>query len=153
MQGNHVETIKKVLAEPAISQHLLQILIRCRHQAEIGSNDGIAPDPLKLLLLQNTQQFGLHLDGKVPNFIQKYGPPMRQLKFPRFPGSPSSGECPFVITEELRFEKVFGNGGTIDTDKRIDVAGAGMVNRLCEKLLPCPAFPGDQHGKLVGSGL
>jgi len=48
-----------------------QISIRCGHQAEIYTHGACAAQSLEFLLLENSQQLGLQLQGNVTNFVKK----------------------------------------------------------------------------------
>ena len=67
----HIEPVKQIRAEPPLSYHLVQILIRGCHDAHINSYRSVAAKPLKFLFLENSQKLGLQFERQIANLIQK----------------------------------------------------------------------------------
>ena len=65
-----------------------------------------------------------------------------------------SGESSLCISEELAFEKVFGNGCTIDWNKRFPGPGSQFMQSANDILFPYSAFPvNEDAGLTLGSFL
>src|SRR5579862_2667965 len=76
----YVEPVKKICAESALANHLLQILIRSSNDANINSNCARAAQSLKLAFLENSQELGLQLKRQFPDLIQEQRSLVGQLK-------------------------------------------------------------------------
>ena len=60
------------------------------------------------------------------------------------------GEGPLLVAEELALEEGLGDRRTVERDERAAAAGALVVDRLGDELLPRAALTGDEHGRLEG---
>src|SRR5215510_4511934 len=98
-----IEPIKKVFSKSPLRHFLSQVLLCRTHQADIHVNRVVSADSFKLPLLKYSQQF--HLDDRrdFPDFIEKQRPSMCQLE-PSTPLPQRPRKCPFLMTEELRFQ-------------------------------------------------
>src|SRR5207253_8207691 len=88
-----------------------------RNHAYIDSNFLIAAHRTNLLLLQDPQQFGLHLQRELSNFVQKNRPTVRRLKKPGLRANRSS-ESAFLIAEQLAFNQGWNQRPAIHCNKR-----------------------------------
>ena len=79
-QGDHVQAIIQIFAEPAFGYGLLQIAMRRRDHAHINRDRLFAAEPLKLLILEHLQQLRLQLEIHVADFVQQDGAAVGQFK-------------------------------------------------------------------------
>jgi len=69
VQGHDVQAVEKILAKSAARQHGLQVLVGGGDHPEVRAHHPGPADPLELLVFDGAQQFGLHFDRQVPDFI------------------------------------------------------------------------------------
>ena len=60
----HLQPVVEIAAEKLIAHHLGQIPVGCRHQPDVDGDGARAAQPLKRLLLQSPQQFGLQIQAE-----------------------------------------------------------------------------------------
>src|SRR5207244_13111044 len=60
------------------------------------------------------------------------------------------GEGPLLVAEELALEEGLGDRRAVERDERAAAAGALVVDRLGDELLPRAALTGDEHRRLEG---
>jgi hypothetical protein len=95
--------------------------------------------------LQHPQQFDLHVQGHVPDFVQKQGSAMGQLKAPNAIGH-RPGEGPLAVTEKFTFHQLCGDGAAINRHKVPACAVRLLVQHAGQNFLAGTAFARDQHG-------
>src|ERR1700728_3927695 len=80
MDGENLQPIIKVLPKCSLFDHDGQIAMRGGDQAHVNLMREIASQPFELLLLQDSQQLCLKLQGNVADFIQKKRAFIRKLE-------------------------------------------------------------------------
>src|SRR5207302_7152827 len=108
-------------------------------QPHVEFDGACTADALKLPLLQNTQEFGLHGKRQFPDFIQENGPAFRDFQL-SFLLSNRAGKRSSFVSEELTLQEGFSNRCAVDGDERFVDPGTVHVDS-----------PGDQF--LSGSAL
>ena len=98
-------------------------------------------------LLQHAQQFNLQRRGHIANFIKKQRAPLSRLEQP-FTAAHRAGKGAAGMAEELRLKQLFRQRATVDGNKGIFTARAGVVDRLGQDLFPGPALAVDQHANV-----
>src|SRR6185503_5569657 len=121
MDGEYVELVEQVAAEPAFFYFLSKIAI--------GGGD----DAYILFFLDGPKQSGLKLQGHRCYFIQKEGTVTGQLEFADVFG-----------TKELALHQVGGQGSAIDPDHEPVFPGRCMVDGFCDQLLACTRLAQDE---------
>jgi hypothetical protein len=100
----HIEAVKQIRAEPPLSNHLGQILIRGCHNTNVNPDGAVASEPLKFLFLENAQELRLQFERQIAHLIQKQRTCVGVLKAPgRL--SPRSGECSALVAEEFALDE------------------------------------------------
>src|ERR1700678_1720726 len=99
---------------------------------------------LKLLLLQNAQQFGLQCQWNVSDLIHEEGPFVSQLEAANSVGD-SSCKSALLMTKKFTFQELEGNGSTIHLYERATAPRAGVVNRPRDQFLAGPGFSLDKN--------
>ena len=74
------EAIVEVLAKAARTDLGPEVPVRGREDAHIDLARRVFSYALVLPFLEHAQEFRLQLEGKVPELVQKDGPPVRQLE-------------------------------------------------------------------------
>src|SRR3989339_958427 len=77
---NNIKTVEKVFSKLSLAYHLLQITVRCGDKTNIGFNRFVSPDTLKLLLLQNSEEFDLEGWSNVADLIEEEGTSVGEFK-------------------------------------------------------------------------
>src|SRR5262249_5985808 len=142
--GDHVQTVIKVLPESAGSRQSAQILRCCTNEPKVYWNGLIAAEPLDRLLLNRPQQFGLQRKRKFGDLIEEECAAIRLLEAP---DSLRNGicECPSFMTEQFGLQQVVGNSGAIYLDKRPLLTPAELVNRIGHQFFSCARLSRDQY--------
>ena len=105
---------------------------------------GLDPaDALKGLILQDLQEFDLHVPGKFPDFIEEDGPFVGQFKFPRL-GRCRPGKGALLIAKQFRFNETFGDGPAVDFNEGVVLSRAPPVDGPGDQFFPCARLTGDQ---------
>ena len=118
MQRKHIKTVVKVFPKATLCNLFNQVSVCRGNHADIQINDFIATQPLKLALLQDTQQLRLQCQGHLGHFVEQDRSAIGLLEF----SSPSlmcAGVGALLITKQHRFEHVFGDSGTVHSDERL----------------------------------
>ena len=84
-------------------------------------------------------QFRIHLT----DLVQHQGAAIRRFELAPLPLR-GTGEGTFLVTEQLAFQQGWREGGAIQADKGRIPAGASMMNRSGDQLLPDSRFPPNQ---------
>ena len=77
--------------------------------------------------------------------VEKNGPSVRKLEFPRLPGPARPGERPVLIAEKLALHEVARQCPAVHHDERRVGPPAPVVDGLREKFLARAAFAEDEH--------
>src|SRR5262249_1850913 len=96
----HVETVVQVTAEFVARDHLIQLSVRRRHQANITAVRPAAAETLKFLFLKDAQQLRLQCQRQISNFIQEKRSCMSHLEAANFLCDGSS-KCALLVAKKL----------------------------------------------------
>ena len=144
-----LDSIVQIAPEITSLDSLLQVLIRCRDQADIDFLRFIVADPRDFSLFQYSQQFDLCGYRHVADFVQKQRPAVGIFK-----GSDAIrhriGVSPLYVAKKLAFHQVLGNGPGIQRHNAFVFSGAVLVDRLSDQLLARTALAGDQNRGVRG---
>ena len=110
----------------------------------------VAAQPLKLALLQHTQQLHLDRPRHVADLVQKHGAGIGLLELSGL-GRIRSGERAFLVSEQLALHQVFGNRGAVDLDERTILARGMLVDGARDHILAHAAFPASSTVARVGA--
>src|SRR5690606_36724056 len=144
MDGEDVERVVEILAEPAGGDLLLQRDVPRRNQPEVDRHRLTAPQPLDVPLLQDAQQ--LHLDGRRDggDLVEEEGSTVRLLE-QAAPVRYRSREGSLHVAEELALQQRLGERGAVDRHERTARPVGELVDRSCHQLLAGPRLASDQH--------
>src|ERR1700730_5660287 len=141
-----IQTIVEIAAKVAPLHHLRQIPIRCSNKPNVHFVSPGAPQTLKLLFLQDAQQFGLQRRRNITYLVQEKSTFVGQLETAN-PLRYGSGERSFLVAKELAFQQIQWNGSTIQSYERTSAPRADVVDRVCDELLASAGFTLDQHSR------
>jgi hypothetical protein len=66
----------------------------------------VAADPFKFHVFKNAQQFGLHLERHVADFVQKSSTVVDEFEFSRFSAGSGTGNGALLAAERFRFDEI-----------------------------------------------
>src|SRR5579883_3060318 len=112
-----VQPIIKVFTETALLQRSTKVAIRGGYQTHIDLESFRPAQALEFALLKHAKQFDLNRGRNIADFIEKNRPSICQLKLAGL-GGDSAGERSLLVSEQLAFEQIFGNGGAVNLDER-----------------------------------
>src|SRR4029077_20524787 len=96
----HVETIVEIRTKLLLPHHRFKVAIGRRDQSSICPECLVATKPLKFSFLEHPQEFWLHFQLDLTNFIEQPAAAVRQLE-PSNSLSDRSSERAFFVTEEF----------------------------------------------------
>ena len=116
-EGEHVQPVEQILAEPARADPFGQVLVRGGNDANVDLARDILADMLVLPLLQHPQQFGLQFEGKIADLVEKDRAAVGDLEAA---GPVADRACKRTahVAEELALEHLARNGTAVDAHKR-----------------------------------
>src|SRR5439155_16159097 len=95
-------------------------------------------------LFQRAQHLGLRRQAHVPDLVEKQRPAIGQLELSRAVRE-GSREAPLHVPEQLAFDQLRGDRGTVHLDERPARPGRERVDRPRHQLLPRAVLPRDEH--------
>ena len=144
---NHAQAVVEVLAELPFADPALEVRVGRRHHPEVDLLRRGAAYLLDDPFLQDAQQLGLQLQREVPHLVQEDGPAVGQLELPLLVAD-GAGEGPLHVPEQLAFQEVPRDGGTVDGDKGSGAARTPRVDGARHQFLAGAGFAGDEDGRL-----
>ncbi len=106
------QAIEKVLAEPALINASLQILVGSRDQSDIDFSNPDIAQRLYLSLLKHTQELRLPCRTHLAHLIHEEGSPVRNLDEARFIVR-RSRICTTAMAEELALKEAIGQSSAV----------------------------------------
>ena len=116
VNGKDIQAVEQIHAELAGLDLAFQVLVSRRHNAHIGFLGLGAADPLIGALLQDPQQFHLHVEGHVPNLVQEQGATFGHFKT-ALAGADGTGKSALLVTKQLALKEFRGYGAAVDGNK------------------------------------
>jgi len=144
------ESIIEVLPEFFLFDQNPQVSIGCGYHPHSDSKGLASANALEFPFLQDPQQFGLRCFVQVPHFIQKDRTAICQFKLAS-PARRGSRERSFFVSEELAFQQVDGNRGTVDLDEGAGSEWTRAMQMRGYQLFARSGFAHQQHTR-VGTG-
>ena len=137
---------------PAPANLRLQIAVGGGNYPHIDPDRAGAAKAFKFAVLQNSQQFGLQLQWQFANLVQKSCGAIGDFKS-TYLNILSACKGAGLVTEQLAFNQICRQRGTIDFYQRVLFAQTIVVNRPGEQFLPGSGFIENQHSGIGGSDL
>ena len=150
MNAHNVQAIKQIFAKLFCRHGSFERLVRGGDDAHIHFQRRVAADAFERAGLQHAQDFRLRRGRHIADFIEENRAVIALLKFTDALDG-RAGERAFFVAEQFAFQKLFGNRGAIDGEKRLRRAVAVMIDRAGYQFLARAAFAGDERGR-VGCG-
>ena len=143
--GDDIQPEIEVFAKRARLIRRFQVAVRCRDHADVYWNFVVASDRPHFSFLQYAQEFGLHLQGKLADFVEEDGSAIRGIKKPCF-RLQRSRKCALFVAEELAFHQRGHKRSAVHGNKRHLSERTAEMNGARDEFLACSAFSGDQTG-------
>src|SRR5262249_11738223 len=150
--GNDVEPEIQVLAEAALPDQLLQVLVGGGDDAHVHRHGVAGADPLEGHFLQNAQELGLHLQVDVADLVEKERTAVGQLEAADLVPV-GARKSPLDVSEKLTFQEALGQGGAVDRNERLFGPVAVLVQGPGQHFLAGAALPTDEHHRIAGRNL
>ncbi len=144
-QPDDVEAIEEILAEASLAHHLLEVGVGGSDDADVDVDRLGLAERMNLVRLEEAKEFGLDVEPELADLVEEEGAAGGGAD-DAGEGLERAGECSAAIAEELRVEHVARDGGAVEGDERLVLAGRGVVQGVSEKFLAGTAFAGDEDG-------
>ena len=142
--GKYLEPVKEVAAELLLRDHLAQVAVGGRDQANIDRDGPVTAQAFDLAFLERAQQLGLQIERHLADLVQKQRALVRQFQTAHL-ARDSAGECALLVAEQLAFQQAGRNGGAVELDKRPVAPRAQPVDGARQQLLAGARLSLDQH--------
>src|SRR6266850_2711770 len=141
----HIQTVVEVAAKFVAFHHVSQISVGRSYEPNIHLVSPSAAQALKLLLLQDTQQFGLQSGRNISHLVQEERPFVGQFEAADLL---RNGACKgaLLMSKELAFQEIERNGSAIQLYEWASAPHTEVVNRARDQLLAGACFSLDQNG-------
>ncbi len=149
-QGRHedierADAVEEIGPELVLKDSLLQVLVGGGDDAQVHRHGAQAADALNFPGLEHAQKLDLHIEGHVPDLVQKERARVGQLELAGPPALLRAGKGPLLIAEKFAFKQFLGDGPAVDGHKRARAAVAVVVDGLREQLLARARLAVEQH--------
>ena len=142
-----VEAVEQVLAEAALLDRPLEILVGRGNQPDVGLQRLVAAEALELPLLQDAQQLDLRRQLHVANLVEEQRPSLGQFEPPLLAGV-GAGERPLLVAEQLGFDQRIRQRAAADLHERLLGPRRVVVDRAGDQLLAGAGLAAQQHGRV-----
>src|SRR5574344_261761 len=144
--GNDVQPVVEIFPEFSAGDFFFQVPVRRRDDAD-GKLPGRAGTyGTYFSVLERAQEFRLHRERNVPDFVEENRPAGSFFEKPRAVGE-RSGECAAHVSEKLAFEKIFGDGAAVHDDE----FGLHARDGARDEFLADARFSLDEHSAVSGN--
>jgi hypothetical protein len=123
----------------APSDELAQIIVCGCNDADADRNGLFATHPIDLMFLKNAKQLGLEKRGHFPDFIEEDGSVLCKLELAGLE-IVCSGKRALFVSEQFRFQQIFGQRRTVDCHKGPFVIRAVFMNPFGQQLFAGSTF-------------
>ena len=129
------EAVVEVETEGAVDDTLLEVAVGGGEDADVDPRDLVVSDALNLAALEEAEELGLNRERELSNLVQEERAAVRGLNAAGA-GLHGSREGAAGVSEELGFEKGFGDGGAVEhregfgraTDEAMDRGGDDLFS-------------------------
>src|SRR5882724_2493806 len=148
----YLEAVVQVFPELSALDLLPQVSIGRGDDADLRLHRLGAAQALELALLQHPQKLRLRRGAHLAHLVEEQHATRRQLEL-AWLGLDRAGKGTAFVPEQLRFEQLFGERGTVDGHERAVLARRRSVNEPRHHLLPCAGLPLKQDRRVRFSDL
>ena len=144
-----MQTVKQVLAKMPGHYRVSQVDVGGRHQPHIDRDRRARTQAHHFTLLQNPQQFHLHVQRQIADLIEEQRAAIGRFKPAGLVGG-STGERAFFMAEQFAFHQGFGKRTAIHRHKGLTPATAQIVDMPCDQFLAGAGLANDQGVGFTG---
>ena len=142
---DHREPIVEILAQLAVLERLLEILVRRGDDANVDGDLLLAAEAPHRARLERAQELHLDVGGHLADFVEEERAAVGHLEGARLLVR-RAGEGALLVAEQLVLENVLGERGAVEREERPLRAIALLVNRARDELLARAALAEDEDG-------
>src|SRR6267143_188367 len=139
VDGENIQAKEEIGSELLLAHHRFLIAGCCGNQKRICSKRARASQPLELPLLQHAEQFGLQFERNFSYFVQKNGAAIGHFEAAD-PLRDRSGECAFLVPEQLALQQARRNGRAVELDEGFGAPRAQIMNGARDQFFSCTSF-------------
>ena len=133
-----IDAVEQVLPETALGHPLMQVGIGGTDQPHVDGSRLYRPQTYNLL--DGCQQFGLHRERKIADFVQKERASRSDFHPSRF-GFPGIRKSPLFIAEQFTFEQLFRYASQVDGHESRILPGREILQHPRDEILSRSVFP------------
>ena len=137
-----VESVVEVFTETPSSDLFFEVFVCGGDDPDVDLNRGVRAKSDDLTFLKDAEQFDLHGEGEVANFIKKEGGVVCGLKASLTACRPCV--CAFLGAEEFGLHDRFWEGGAVDDDKVFVSSFREVMDSASEELFSGPRLAGQE---------
>jgi hypothetical protein len=129
IERDYIEAVKKIRSEFTGTDRLFEVAVRRRDNANVYRKRPLVTDPIDRALLQHAQQFDLHFEAHIADFIEK-----KRTRVGHLEPTPSidegSGERTLGVSKEFALEKFVGDRPAVHRDEGATRPDGETMDRL-----------------------
>jgi len=145
----NVNTMEEIAAEGVLLDEIFEIAVRGDEDANVDANGLVAADAFDFTFFEDAQQFGLHGDGHIADFVEEERAAFGLFEFAEMLGG-GAGERALFVAEKFGFDEFGGDGGAIQSDEGIFAARGFFVNSARDEFLAGAGFAEDTDAGFAG---
>src|SRR5439155_7459059 len=130
-----LQAIVEVLAKAPVGDPGFQVLVGRGDHPHVDLDRDVAADALELLLLERAEKLRLRLERHVADLVEEERAAVGGLELPLAPRD-GAREGAALVPEELALDQLLAERGAVHLDERLRAAGAAVVERVRDQLLP-----------------
>jgi hypothetical protein len=140
----HIQTVVEIAAKFPPLHHFNQISVGRSYEPNVHLVSSSTAQALELLLLQDTQQFGLQGRRNIAYLVQEESPFVSQFEAANLLRY-GPGERASLVAKKLAFQQIERNGSAIQFNEWASAPHAQIVNRARDQLLAGACFSLDKN--------
>ena len=144
LQHNHAEPEEQVFAEFAIGDRSAEILVGGRNDADVDGFHLAAADADDRPVFEHAEQFDLHVETHVADFVEEERPALGRFKMADAAGM-GAGKAALFMPEKFGFDQFAGDRAAVDRGESLAGADAFVVNGAGDEFLARTRRAAEHH--------
>ncbi|MND98241.1 hypothetical protein D3C80_905840 [compost metagenome] len=141
--GCHVQAVEQVFAKMPGHHRIGEVDVGRRHQAHVDRDRRARAQAHHFALLQHPQQFHLHVQRQVADFIEEQRAAIGRFE-PAGLAVGGAGKGALLVTEQFALDQGFGKGAAVNRHERLAPAAAELMDVAGDQLLAGAGLADDQ---------